>query len=262
MNAGDLYKAGKLQDAIDAQIKEVRASPGDQARRLFLFELLAFAGDLDRAQKQVEAVKYTELELEAATLAYRKLLDTERLRRRLFSEGLAPKFLQEPPAHLHHRLEAVNALRQGRRAEAAELLQKAGDASPQVQGSLNDKPFTALRDCDDLCAGILEVMTKGIYYWVPWEHIASVSMNAPRFPRDLLWAPARLEMRGGDAGDVFLPVLYHGSHAHADDQVKLGRMTDWQGEEGGGPVLGLGLRTYLVDDDPSTLLEWRQLQFA
>ncbi|HMC88398.1 MAG TPA: hypothetical protein VKI17_02575, partial [Gemmataceae bacterium] len=148
MNAGDLYKAGKLQDAIDAQIKEVRASPGDQARRLFLFELLAFAGDLDRAQKQVEAVKYTELELEAATLAYRKLLDTERLRRRLFSEGLAPKFLQEPPAHLHHRLEAVNALRQGRRAEAAELLQKAGDASPQVQGSLNDKPFTALRDCD------------------------------------------------------------------------------------------------------------------
>ena len=42
MNASELYKAGKLQEAVDAQIKEVKASPADQSKRLFLFELLAF----------------------------------------------------------------------------------------------------------------------------------------------------------------------------------------------------------------------------
>ncbi|HEX5271049.1 MAG TPA: type VI secretion system accessory protein TagJ, partial [Gemmataceae bacterium] len=75
--------------------------------------------------------------------------------------------------------------------------------------------------------------------------------------RDLLWAPARIEMADA-AGDVFLPVLYPGSHEHADEGVKLGRMTDWRGA-GGGPVLGAGLRTFLADDDAVSLPEWRQL---
>ncbi len=49
MNATELYRAGKLQEAITAQVAEVKANPTDQGKRLFLFELLVFAGDLDRA---------------------------------------------------------------------------------------------------------------------------------------------------------------------------------------------------------------------
>ena len=44
MNAGELYKAGRLGEAIEAQVQEVKASPLDQSKRLFLFELLAFSG--------------------------------------------------------------------------------------------------------------------------------------------------------------------------------------------------------------------------
>ncbi|MBV9123364.1 MAG: SciE type virulence protein, partial [Planctomycetes bacterium] len=33
----------------------------------------------------------------------------------------------------------------------------ANEAAPPVRGTLNDKPFASLRDCDDLFAGILEV---------------------------------------------------------------------------------------------------------
>ena len=66
MSASALYKAGKLKDAIDAQIQEVKAKPGDQARRLFLFELLAFAGDLEKAKKQIEVLNFPEMELMAA----------------------------------------------------------------------------------------------------------------------------------------------------------------------------------------------------
>jgi protein involved in temperature-dependent protein secretion len=43
--------------------------------------------------------------------------------------------------------------------------------------------------------------------------------------------------------------------------VKLGRSTDWK-QEGGGPVLGAGARTFLVGDDGSALTEWRELQMG
>jgi type VI secretion system protein ImpE len=259
MNPSELYKAGRLQEAIDAQIKEVKANAADHSKRLFLFELLAFAGDLDRARRQIEAINYGEAERDTAAIAYRKLLDSEQARRRLFSEGLKPQFLAQPPDHLTLRLDAVNRLREKRPAEAAETLAKAMEVTPAVKGQLNEKPFTSLRDCDDLFSGMLEVMSQGNYFWVPFEQIDTLAMKPPKFPRDLLWVPAHLEVRDGPAGDVFLPVLYPQSHEHADDQAKLGRMTDWKGSDGG-PVLGVGARMFLLDDADIGLLEWRQLE--
>jgi type VI secretion system protein ImpE len=257
MTATESFKAGRLQEAITAQIQEVKSHPADHAKRLFLFELLAFAGDLDRAKRQIDAIEYDELELEAAALAYRKLIESEQARRRLFGEGLSPQFLLDPPEYLTMRLEAVNQLREKHPAEAAETLARAGEAAPPVHGLLNGKPFESLRDCDDLFGTLLEVMSQGKYFWVPLEQIDSLSMNAPKFPRDLIWMPAHLEMREGPAGDVFLPALYPGSHEHSEDQIKLGRATDWKSEEGG-PVQGVGLRTFLAGEDAVTLLEWRE----
>ncbi len=256
MTPSDLFKAGKLQDAIAAQIQEVKGHPADHARRLFLFELLAFNGDLDRAARQADAITYGEPERDATMVGYGRLLDAERLRRSLFTDGVSPRFFADPPDHVRIRLEAVNRLREKKPAEAAELLVAANEAAPAVRGTLNGKPFAALRDCDDLFGHVLEVMAHGEYYWVPLEQVQALAMNGPKFPRDLLWAPARLEMEEA-AGDVFLPTLYPGSHGHADDQVKLGRMTDWRGADGE-PALGTGLRVFLVDDDAVPLLEWRQ----
>src|SRR5437879_5628483 len=110
MNASELYKAGKLSEAIDAQIQDVKQHPADHSKRLFLFEMLAFSGDLDRARRQVDAINYGDMSLDMALLAYRQLLDSEQLRRRLFSDGLTPQFLTEPPDHVHVRLEAINRL--------------------------------------------------------------------------------------------------------------------------------------------------------
>jgi type VI secretion system protein ImpE len=259
MNASELYKAGKLQEAIDAQIAEVKTSPADHAKRLFLFELLVFAGELDRARRQVDALQYTEPELQMAVLTYRKLLDSEEKRRKLFGEGLKPGFLAEAPEHLNLRLDAVNRLRENQLAEAAATLAKAEAVTPAVKGKLNDKAFASLRDCDDLFSGILEVMSQGNYYWVPFEQIDALALSAPKYPRDLLWLPGHLDIKDGPAGDVFLPTLYPGSHAHADNQIKLGRSTDWQSAEGG-PVRGVGLRIFLAGDDDRGILEWRQLE--
>jgi type VI secretion system protein ImpE len=261
MSASDLYKAGQLQPAIDAAIKDVKSSPADQGKRIFLFELLAFAGDLDRARKQIDAVQFNEMERDTAVQGYRKILEAEQARRRLLSDGVEPKFLAPPPDHVHLRLQAVQRLRDGRPAEANDLLAQAAAAAPPVQGLLNNKPFTELRDCDDLFASVLEVFALGVYYWLPLEQVESLAMNPPKQPRDLIWFPARLDVRGGPSGEAFLPALYLGSHEHPDDQVKLGRNTDWKAEENG-PVRGLGRRDFLVGDDVMSLLEWRELQIT
>jgi type VI secretion system protein ImpE len=260
MNASEFFKAGQLQEAITAQIQEVKANGADQAKRLFLFELLAFAGELDRAQRQIEAIHHDDPEIDTAVAAYAKLLEAEQQRRRLFRHGVSPQFVGEAPEHVQLRLDAVNRLRENHPAEAAELLAQAAAATPAIQGELNGKAFDSLRDCDDLFASVLEVISHGgVYYWVPLEQVDTVTMKAPKFPRDLLWLPARLEIRDGPGGDVFLPTLYPGSHEHPDNRLKLGQATDWKSADGG-PVLGIGLRTFLVGEDSISLLEWRRLK--
>lgn len=258
MNAGELFKAGQLQDAIAAQTQEVKSHPADQNKRLFLFELLAFAGNLDRARKQLDVLKFDQLELETAAQSYRKLLDAEEQRRRLFTDGLKPQFLLDPPEHVNLRLTAVNHLRQQQLSEAAKLLEQANAAAPALHGQLNGKPFDQLRDADDLFGTVLEVMAHGNYFWVPLEQVEFIGMKPPRFPRDLLWVPARLET-AASAGDVFLPAVYPNSHEHHDEAMKLGRLTDWKNAECG-PVLGAGLRLFLAGDADVSLLEWRELK--
>jgi type VI secretion system protein ImpE len=260
MNASELFKAGQLQQAIDAQIQEVKKNAADPQKRIFLFELAAFAGDLDRAKRQIEAVNYPEIDRQTVVLGYHKLLNSETTRRAVFRDNQLPHFLCPPTEHVQLRIQAVKALKENKLAEAADLLNKANEQTPALKGTLNGKPFTALRDCDDLFGGVLEVMAQGMYSWIPLEQIQSLGMNAPKAPRDLLWFPARLQLRDEQTGPVYLPALYPFSHEASDENIKLGRMTDWKQTEGG-PVLGVGLRTFLVDGEAHSLLEWRELQF-
>ncbi|MBI2804906.1 MAG: SciE type virulence protein [Planctomycetes bacterium] len=258
MDANQLYKAGKLAEAIDAQIAVVKAKPIDQGARLFLFELFAFSGDLDRAQKQIDAMQADQPEIATALLDYRKILAAERSRREVFGNKVQPEFLMEPPEHVRDRLLGLLKLADNAPAEAQAAFAKANDALPELKGTLDGKPFDSLRDGDDCLGSVLEVFSQGRYFWVPFEQIQMLTMNAPRFPRDLLWIPAHLEMRQGDAGSVFLPALYPGTEKETDTQLKLGRLTDWRGDS---PVRGVGVKIFFVGDEEMSLLDWRKLEF-
>lgn len=256
MDATQLFKSGKLAEAIDAQLALVKAKPMDHGQRLFLFELLTFSGDLDRAQKQIDAVNHGEIEIDAAVSEYRKLLDAERSRRKVFAGTGQPEFLSPPSESIRLRLLGLLKLATGAPDGIAEMFQQANAELPPLKGSLNGTPFDSLRDGDDCLAPILEVYTRGQYFWVALEQIGSLTISAPRFPRDLLWIPAHLEMRQGDAGSVFLPALYPGTDQESDPQLKLGRLTDWRGEN---LVRGVGLKTFVVGAGESGILDWRKL---
>ena len=210
-----------------------RRRPATTSKRLFLFELLLFAGDLERARRQIEAIEYKDVDLDAAV---GELPQADRLRAGA-ARPVRPRAWRRGSSASRRSTcssgsRRSSRLRDGRPAEAAEALGRANEAIPAFTGRLNGQPFQSLRDADDLFAGVLEVMAHGRYFWVGLEQVRLLTMNPPRFPRDLLFVPAHLELED-EQGDVFLPALYPGSHEHADDQVKLGRMTDWKELEGG-----------------------------
>src|SRR5438477_11261648 len=56
MNPQELFRAGRLADASKALSAELCDNPTDVRRRTFLFELLCFAGEYDRADNQLDVL--------------------------------------------------------------------------------------------------------------------------------------------------------------------------------------------------------------
>jgi len=255
MSASEFYRNGQLREAISAQIEEVKAAPTDQSLRLFLYELLMFNGELDRARRQIEAIRYNDPDLDAAIIAYRGLINSEQARRNLFTLGQVPEFIGEPAAHLNLRLDAVNLLREGHQDEASELILRANQEMPEIRVTLNGQQFQNFRNADDLFAGVLEVFAHGRYIWLGLEQLRHLTIKPPRYPRDLLFIPVHLETEESE-GDIFLPSTYPGTYEHVSDEVKLGRMTEWK-DLGESVTMGVGLHTFLHGEDISGILEWR-----
>lgn len=259
-DAAELFRKGQLAEAITAQTAAVRAKPADHAARLFLFELFGFSGDLDRAARQMDAMTLEDPDLHIAALNYRNCLKAEQARRKVLA-GEKPEFFLEPSPGTAMRLEAFGSYARGDKTGFASKLAASNESTPQIKGTLNGKPFELFRDADDLFAGVLEVFAKGKYYWVPLDQVASLAMNPPKFPRDLLWVPANLSMTDGATGEVFLPALYLGSQEHGLETVKLGRERDWMPVDAETPGLmrGYGPRVFLVGDEEANLTEFREL---
>ena len=260
MNPSELFEAGQLQAAIDSQIQEVRSRPADMAARLFLFELLLYIGDIDRARKQIDVLNYENPKAQAAVQMYKFALDAEQKRRRVLDGKETPKSLTAAPEHVMDRLEALKKYAAGDLAAGDQLLDQANAAMPSIKATVNGNVVEGLRDADDLFGTVLEVFgSGGAYCWVALEQVESITMNPPRTPRDVLLIPANITLRDGPSGDVVLPALYAGSYASRDDALRLGRATDWAGDESR-PIRGIGGKLFLLGEaGTSPLLHWREV---
>ena len=246
MTATDLFSAGRLRRAIDAQAVKVEADPTDHPARLFLFELLAFAGDLDRARRQLDRLRFVDHHA-GAVAQFRCALDAEDRRRAVFAGTSSPGCLGAAPDHLLLRLEALPYLARGEHSEARRLLDEANGATTAA-GTLNGHPCAGLCDADERFGTVLEVFAPcGAYSWVPLEQVASIALSPPQGPRDVLWRAARLSLVDGPEVDVLLPGLYPGTHEHSDDEVRLGRATEWLGADGE-LAHGVGGRVFLTEN--------------
>src|SRR5262245_15791959 len=135
MTAHELFQAGKLTDAVKAGLDAVKNAPADRMKRYLLAELLAFSGDLERADKHLDAVASPENADLLAVLQFRQLLRAEGIRQQVFADGRSPGFLTEPGEQEKKRLEALLALRQGKPADAVAALAAADDSRAKVPGT-------------------------------------------------------------------------------------------------------------------------------
>jgi type VI secretion system protein ImpE len=230
MTALELYRSGKLQEAIQVLGDELRSSPLDTKRRTFLFELLCFAGLYDRAEKQLDFLAKDGGQAAMGTLLYRSALHAERTRQELFAKREYPE--------------------------------TTATATP-IAGEWNDQPFAEIRDADPRIGANLEVFIAGSYTWIPMQYMEQLEIEPPQQLRDLLWARARVQtskaFRLQDLGEVLIPVLAPFSSQNSENDVKLGRVTVWETPNGGTEEVPFGQRMMWIDGEEIPLLELRSL---
>jgi type VI secretion system protein ImpE len=230
MSARQLFQAGQLNEAIEALGAEVRDNPTDAQRRSFLFELLCFSGNYDRAEKQLAALGKGTQNAEVGALIYHAALHAERLRQKMFIDGSFP-----------------------------------GTVARSVSGTLNGRPFQTLTDADPRIGPRLELFKAGQYMWMPLEQLQSVRMEEPKRLRDLLWAPTIVRPAESDTGlelgEALLPVIAPLTWQEDDGPLRLGRMTEWR-ESTDGSEVPVGQKLLLVDGEEFPILELRELEIA
>ncbi len=261
MNATELYREGRLSEAVSAAIEEVKRHPADTGRRGFLCELLCFAGQWERADRQLDTLGQQDPQAMMGVALFRQLIRGEQARQQFHDEGRLPELLDNSDPRLQLHLRASICLRDGLGGEAVELLAEAEAQRPTLGGVADGQPFDDFRDLDDLNSSFFEVLTTtGRYYWIPMERVESVEFRKPERPRDLLWRRAHMVVCGGPDGEVFLPVVYPGSAADDDQRLRLGRLTDWCGGDDA-PVRGYGQRAFLVGDEDRSILSLEEIAF-
>jgi type VI secretion system protein ImpE len=259
MTSEELFQAGRLTEALEAQTQVVKAQPAAIVERFFLFELLCFQDEFDRADKQLEAIVRLDPNQDPVVQPYRNLITAERRRLQLFTEGLPPAAHGEAPPRFTVLLQAIHLLRQSKLAEAAEVVSLLEPELPLLSVRGENIRGEDFRDGDDLFASVLELFVGPDYVWVPLENIQSLQVGKPSRPRDLLWAQANLMLTDGTLLRGLIPVRYIESGSAGEDALRLGHRTEWT-DPAGGPVRGIGQRTFFAGDEAYGLLDLDQIQ--
>jgi type VI secretion system protein ImpE len=261
MSAPALFAAGDLAGCLAQLQSDVRRQPADGKLRVFLAQLLMVTGDWDRALTQLGVAA----ELDAGALpmlhAYGAAIQCERLRTEVFRGTRSPLVFGDPVPWIAGMLQALALDAEGKAEQAAALRTRSLESATPVAGALNGTAFEWIADADSRLGPILEVVLEGGYYWVPFERIQRLVIEAPVDARDLVWLPAQITWTNGGEAIGFLPARYPGSETIADSGIRLGRRTEWRAL-GGDQYAGWGQRVLATDVEEIGLLELRELTLA
>ena len=253
MTPREAFAEGRLAEAVAWQEAIVEEQPGDDASRLFLVELLAFAGRFDEVRSHLAVIDSDDPAWPASARAFRQLVRAERHRSR------RPAILPVPiPKHAKARWLAIRSLRQGDPATAVRWIDRADALATEVRGFLNGQEFESLRDADDRFGSVLEAFAEGKYLWFPWEAVRRVKFEPAKFTLDRFARPAEVRLRNGSDYQVHLPLIYPRSH-EADGVFAVGLETDRVCPDDG-PIRCIGAKLLLVDDDEVPLGDCKMIE--
>lgn len=251
--------SSRLADLLAEGQSSVRGDPANAKRRIMLFQLMVLSGQWDRALTQLYVIKEMDADAGDLVRTYREVIRCELFRKEVFAGAKTPLVLGEPQEWIAKLAEGVRLLGQGEVEEAAALRAAAFEAAPAVPGKLNGEPFQWIADADVRLGPVCEAMLNGKYYWIPFERLSRIEVEAPVDLRDLIWAPARLTFANGGEQVAFLPARYPGSEAAEDDDVRLSRKTQWR-DLGADTHVGMGQRMLATDVGETAILEARAVE--
>ncbi len=226
MTLQELLEQDKLQEAIAQLQQNIQGNPNDCEAQFLLFELLALSEDFDGAESALRTVSALDAETSNTVDFFIGILQAERLRYNFWvnAEG-SPSAIFEPPTYASAFIDAHFYLHANQVSEAESTLQAGWEQVPQRSGTLNNEPFTAIRDLDDILGPFLEIIVPGQYFWVPFDHIQRLDIPPLRSYPDTIWMPVDINFVGGRSGNAWIPSLYSGTGHNQDGKIQFGRMT-------------------------------------
>ena len=227
---------------------------------MFLFQLLAVAGEWDKARTQLATLAQLSPEAQMLSVAYGQAIDAEKLRTRIFA-GAAEMPLLHQADWAVPLVQAFGHHARGETAEGDAARDAAFDAAPDMPGSFNGEPFDWIADADGRFGPSFEAIINGGYGLVPFDAVASIKSDGPQDLRDTVWYPVTIAFRQGVSTAALLPARYPGSEASSDVAERLGRATNWRDTATGQAGFGQHLLTLSSGEDHD-LLSLRTLTFA
>jgi type VI secretion system protein ImpE len=252
--ADDLLRSGDLDGARRSLVEVVRRTPGDVPTRLFLFQLLALAGDWAKAKSQLTTLAQLSPEAQMLAVVYGQTIDAELLREAVFA-GSARAEIHGGSDWAAPIAEAIEAAATGRDADAEALRQSAFDAAPDMPGAIDGKPFDWIADADSRFGPTIEAIINGRYGLLPLDAVGELTSEGPRDLRDLVWYPVEITLKAGPRIAALLPARYPG--IATEPAEVMARATSWH-DDGNGS----GQRLLATSDgEDHGLLSVRSLRF-
>lgn len=252
--------SGNLKGAIDSALALVKSNPTDVTGRIFLFELSCFAGDWERAEKQLEVIGHQDAIAMVGSKIYQQNLKAERDRINFFESGTRPESAMKFPEYVEDLVKANELIRLGKTGEGRVMLDQVATNRPAFKCSVNGTEFSDIRDYNDATMCVIEAIIKDSYVWLPFEQIESIEFSERKSLRDVYWPQAKFELTNGTSGEMFVPSLYVNSWKADDDLVRLGRSVDWH-DIGDEIYAGEGGRVFTMDGKDRSLLDITSIHF-
>ena len=251
-------RAGDLDGARSALVETVKANPSDPRARMFLFQLLALAGDWEKARNHLNALARLSPEAQMLSVVYNQALNAEAERAEVFAGRAKASVLRGDWAQ--GLADAIQHYALGNPEAGDSARDEALDQAPDTPGEMDGERFDWIADSDGRFGPTFEAIIHGRYGLVAFSEVERIESEGPKDLRDMVWYPVQIAFREGQSVAAMLPARYPGTENAEESSERLGRSTGWRSAAAGEIGCGQHLLT-LSNGEERGLLSLRTLVF-
>lgn len=261
MTPEEILKSGDAAGALAALSDKVRANPGDNRLRIFLFQLMCVLGQWDRAIRQLKICGEKDVAALPMAQTYREAIICEVYREKVFAGDKSPLVMGQPQDWLAQLIESQRLLAKGEAQAAADMRAAAFEAAPASKGMIDGQAFEWIADADMRLGPVFEAIVNGKYYWIPFNQIREITFDPPTDLRDAVWTAAHLTLVSEGKVVALIPSRYPLSGQNGAALEQLSRATSFT-DAGAETFVGLGQKLIATDQGDTPLLDARTISFA